>query len=32
MSLEIQNLHVRIEEREILHGVDLTSRRARRTP
>jgi len=23
MSLEIQNLHVRIEEREILHGVDL---------
>ncbi len=24
MSLEIQNLHVRIEEREILHGVDLT--------
>jgi len=24
MSLEIRNLHVRIEEREILHGVDLT--------
>jgi len=24
MSLEIQNLHVRIEEHEILHGVDLT--------
>ena len=24
MRLEIQNLHVRIEEREILHGVDLT--------
>ena len=24
MKLEIQNLHVRIEEREILHGVDLT--------
>jgi Fe-S cluster assembly ATP-binding protein len=24
MTLEIQNLHVRIEEREILHGVDLT--------
>jgi Fe-S cluster assembly ATP-binding protein len=24
MSLEIQNLHVRTEEREILHGVDLT--------
>jgi len=24
MSLEIKNLHVRIEEREILHGVDLT--------
>src|SRR3954454_5402444 len=23
MSLEIQNLHVRTEEREILHGVDL---------
>ncbi|MGH2741422.1 MAG: Fe-S cluster assembly ATPase SufC [Thermoleophilaceae bacterium] len=23
MSLEIQNLHVRIDEREILHGVDL---------
>ena len=23
MSLEIQNLHVRIEEREILHGVNL---------
>ena len=23
MSLEIKNLHVRIEEREILHGVDL---------
>jgi Fe-S cluster assembly ATP-binding protein len=25
--LEIKNLHVRIEEREILHGVDLTVRR-----
>jgi Fe-S cluster assembly ATP-binding protein len=24
MTLEIRNLHVRIEEREILHGVDLT--------
>jgi Fe-S cluster assembly ATP-binding protein len=24
MSLEIQNLHVRTEDREILHGVDLT--------
>ncbi len=24
MKLEIQNLHVRIEEREILHGVNLT--------
>ncbi|HEU0025048.1 MAG TPA: Fe-S cluster assembly ATPase SufC [Thermoleophilaceae bacterium] len=24
MTLEIQNLHVRVEEREILHGVDLT--------
>ena len=24
MTLEIQNLHVRIEEREILHGVNLT--------
>jgi Fe-S cluster assembly ATP-binding protein len=24
MSLKIENLHVRIEEREILHGVDLT--------
>jgi Fe-S cluster assembly ATP-binding protein len=24
MTLEIQNLHVRTEEREILHGVDLT--------
>ena len=24
MSLEIENLHVRIDEREILHGVDLT--------
>jgi Fe-S cluster assembly ATP-binding protein len=24
MSLEIQNLHVRTDEREILHGVDLT--------
>ena len=24
MSLEIKNLHVRTEEREILHGVDLT--------
>ena len=23
MSLEIKNLHVRTEEREILHGVDL---------
>ncbi|MGI8750675.1 MAG: ATP-binding cassette domain-containing protein, partial [Thermoleophilaceae bacterium] len=23
MSLEIRNLHVRTEEREILHGVDL---------
>ena len=23
MSLEIRNLHVRIEEREILHGVNL---------
>ena len=23
MSLEIKNLHVRVEEREILHGVDL---------
>ena len=23
MSLEIQNLHVRTDEREILHGVDL---------
>lgn len=22
--LEIQNLHVRVEEKEILHGVDLT--------
>ena len=31
MSLEIQNLHVRTEEREILHGVDLASRRARPT-
>ena len=27
MSLEIQNLHVRTEEREILHGVDLTIER-----
>ena len=27
MSLEIQNLHVRTEEREILHGVDLTVRK-----
>ena len=24
MTLEIQNLHVRTEDREILHGVDLT--------
>ena len=33
MSLEIQNLHVRTEEREILHGVDLERRRrARPTP
>ena len=24
MTLEIQNLHVRVEDREILHGVDLT--------
>ena len=23
MTLEVQNLHVRTEEREILHGVDL---------
>jgi Fe-S cluster assembly ATP-binding protein len=27
LSLEIQNLHVRTEEREILHGVDLTIER-----
>jgi Fe-S cluster assembly ATP-binding protein len=27
MSLEIQNLHVRIEEREILRGLDLTVRK-----
>jgi Fe-S cluster assembly ATP-binding protein len=27
LSLEIQNLHVRTEEREILHGVDLTVER-----
>jgi Fe-S cluster assembly ATP-binding protein len=27
MSLEIQNLHVRTEEREILHGVDLVVRK-----
>ena len=27
MSLEIKDLHVRTEEREILHGVDLTVRR-----
>jgi Fe-S cluster assembly ATP-binding protein len=27
LSLEIQNLHVRTEEREILHGVDLTVRK-----
>jgi Fe-S cluster assembly ATP-binding protein len=27
MTLEIQNLHVRIEEREILHGVNLTVKR-----
>jgi len=27
MSLEIQNLHVRTEEREILHGVDLVVKR-----
>jgi ABC-type multidrug transport system ATPase subunit len=27
MTLEIQNLHVRTEEREILHGVDLTVRK-----
>ena len=32
MKLEIQNLHVRIEEREILHGVDLNVARARPTP
>ena len=32
MTLEIQNLHVRTEDREILHGVDLTVKRARRTP
>ena len=27
MTLEIQNLHVRTEDREILHGVDLTVQR-----
>ncbi len=27
MTLEVQNLHVRTEEREILHGVDLVVRR-----
>ena len=27
MTLEIQNLHVRVEDREILHGVDLTVRK-----
>jgi Fe-S cluster assembly ATP-binding protein len=27
LTLEIQNLHVRTEEREILHGVDLTVKR-----
>jgi Fe-S cluster assembly ATP-binding protein len=27
MTLEIQNLHVRTEDREILHGVDLTVRK-----
>jgi Fe-S cluster assembly ATP-binding protein len=27
MTLEIQNLHVRTEDREILHGVDLTVKR-----
>ena len=27
MTLEIQNLHVRTEEREILHGVDLVVKR-----
>jgi Fe-S cluster assembly ATP-binding protein len=27
MTLEIQNLHVRTEDREILHGVDLTLRK-----
>jgi Fe-S cluster assembly ATP-binding protein len=27
MTLEIQNLHVRVEEREILHGVDLVVKR-----
>jgi Fe-S cluster assembly ATP-binding protein len=27
MNLEVQNLHVRTEEREILHGVDLTIER-----
>src|SRR5215217_4825773 len=27
MSLEIQNLHVRTEDREILHGVNLTIKR-----
>ena len=30
MSLEIQNLHVRTEEREILRGVDLAPRYAER--
>ena len=30
MTFEVQNLHVRTEEREILHGVDLVVRRARR--
>ena len=29
MSLEIQNLHVRTEEREILHGVDLDDQQGR---
>ena len=27
MTLEVQNLHVRTEEREILHGVDLLVRK-----
>ena len=31
MSLEIQNLHVRTEDKEILKGVNLRSRRARPT-